>query len=387
MTNLKIIQNKDNDSFHLGSLPKGCQHCVKGEKLVLFITGLCSQKCYFCPVSEQKFGHDKIFADEWEMAEDDTGKLIKEAELIDAKGAGITGGDPLCVLDRTCKYIKLLKEKFGKQFHIHLYTPLKLVTKENLAKLYEAGLDEIRFHPDLENDKDWHKLELAQKFGWDIGIEIPCVPDKGTEIKKLIDYSKDLVKFINLNELELSDTKVEHYDLSNFEAKDKLSYGVKGSSELGRELIDYVKDKNYGLNIYFCTARLKDKTQLGNRMKRRAKNAAKKTDIITDEGTLIRGVIYLPDYKPGFGYHDKLKAMGDEEKNKVVAELEKVKQSLEEKFRVTNKIIVDPAKLRLLISKKLVQIHKKRIVKEGLVPAIVEEYPTEDALELEVEFL
>lgn len=387
MKNFKIIQNQDNQSFHLGTLPKGCQYCVNGEKLVLFITGLCSQRCYFCPVSEQKFGHDKIFADEWEISENDTDKLIKEAKLIDAKGAGITGGDPLCVLDRTCRYIKLLKEEFRPQFHVHLYTPLKLVTKENLAKLYKAGLDEIRFHPDLEDDKDWHKLELAQEFGWDVGIEIPCIPGKSKEIKKLIDYSKDFVQFINLNELELSDTKVEHYNLSEFQAKDELSYGVKGSADLGRELVDYVKEKEYDLNIYFCTARLKDKTQLGNRMKRRAKNAAKKTDIITDEGTLIRGVIYLPDYKPGFGYHDKLKAMSEEERAKVIENLEKIKQDLEEKFRVNNKIFVDKDKLRLLISKKLVQIHKKRIKEQELVPAIVEEYPTEDALELEVEFL
>ena len=186
MSNIKIIQNKENDSFHLGTLPKGCQHCVKGEKLVLFITGLCSQKCYFCPVSEQKFGQDKIFADEWEIVEDDTDKLIKEAKLIDAKGAGITGGDPLCVLDRTCRYIKLLKVEFGPRFHVHLYTPLKLVTKDNLDKLYEAGLNEIRFHLDFDSDKDWHKLEFATGFDWDIGIEIPCIPSKEKEIKKLI---------------------------------------------------------------------------------------------------------------------------------------------------------------------------------------------------------
>jgi len=43
-------------SFNSGVLPKGCQQCVKGEKLVLFVTGICPRKCYFCPVSDEKYG-------------------------------------------------------------------------------------------------------------------------------------------------------------------------------------------------------------------------------------------------------------------------------------------------------------------------------------------
>jgi organic radical activating enzyme len=132
--------------------------CVEGRKLVLFITGLCTQRCFYCPVSEKKFGHDVVFANEWQIQDPaNPMEMFQEAELTQAKGAGITGGDPLVKLDRCVQYIKLLKDKYGKQFHIHLYTPPKLVTKEALQKLYDAGLDEIRFHPNLKDDKDWHK--------------------------------------------------------------------------------------------------------------------------------------------------------------------------------------------------------------------------------------
>jgi len=388
-------ENLDNDSVCLGTLPKGCQHCIKGEKLVLFITGKCSQKCYFCPVSEQKFGHDRIFADEWEIKPNSKGEkhLIEEAKLIDAKGAGITGGDPLCCLERTCKYIKLLKQEFGSKFHIHLYTPLNLVTEKALNQLYDAGLDEIRFHPDLEDEKLWSRLKLAQKFDWDIGIEIPCIPEKGNEIKKLIIYSKDIIKFINLNELEMSDTNTEHYKLNElgYRAKDSTSYAVFGSEQRAKEIIAYVKDKKYPITVYFCTSRLKDQTQLGNRIKRRAKNVAKTVDIITKEGTLVRGVIYLPGIKPGFGYQEKVKEV-QEGKNEKLNKF-KILKLLEEKLTLLEKkfpkksFFIDENKFRIITKKKFVKKNVEKIKKLGLVPAIVEEYPTHDSLELEIELL
>ena len=109
-------------SYQLKELPRGCQYCIRGEKLVLFVTGICPRECSFCPVSDEKYRQDVIFANERKV--NSPSDLIKEAELMQAKGAGITGGDPLAKLNRTLEYIRLLKEKFGKQFHLHLYTSL-----------------------------------------------------------------------------------------------------------------------------------------------------------------------------------------------------------------------------------------------------------------------
>ena len=115
--------------------------------MVVLVTGLCSTKCFYCPISFKKGGTDRIFADEWELDnERDTEKLIREAENIDATGAGITGGDPLLVWQRVKTYITLLKETFGEKFHIHLYTSA-LKNADHLSDLVAAGLDEVRFHP------------------------------------------------------------------------------------------------------------------------------------------------------------------------------------------------------------------------------------------------
>ncbi len=369
-------------SYCTGDLAKGCRLCVKGKKLVLFITGLCAQKCFYCPVSEHKYGKDVVYANEWKVEDINNPKeMLEEARLTEAEGAGITGGDPLVNVDRCVQYIKILKQRYGKKFHIHLYTPLKLVNEERLQKLYDAGLDEIRFHPDLDDDSLWQKIELAKKYDWSIGVEIPAVPGYLEKTKKLIDYIADKVEFLNLNELERSDTTAEHYklDLMGFKTRDDISYGVAGSEETALELLDYAKTK--GLIGHYCTAKLKDAVQLRTRIQKRAENAALSTDAITDEGTLVRGVAYLPELAPGFGYHEKIKTVKKEE---IMPKLLELKEKLKKKgINAT----IDEKKFRLLLSEKQARNKKEEIKQLGLKPAIVEEYPTADATEVDIEFI
>ncbi len=348
-------------SWKTGELCRGCKLCVKGEKLVLFITGLCPRKCWYCSLSEKKKCKDVIYANEWPIEKDED--VITEARLCDAKGAGITGGDPLSVLDRTVKYIRLLKEKFGKEFHIHLYTSFDLVDETKLKELFEAGLDEIRLHPDIEDNKLWNRILIAKKFRWKVGIEIPSIPYLHDETIKLVDYFKDKVDFINLNELELSELSFDEFEKRKLEIKDELSYAIKGSEELALEILKKYPD----LNIHYCTSKLKDAVQLANRIKKRARNVKLKTDEVTNEGMLIRGVVYLSK---------------DTEKKFGIKDLEKAKSQLS-----LNEATIDERKSRLLLSKKNVIKFADKIKKLGYVPCVVEEYPTYDGLEVDAEFL
>ena len=115
---VRTIKKLPKNSFYFGKLPKGCKLCGKGAKLVLLVTGKCGRRCFYCPLSTEKKGRDVIFANEKLVrAEDD---IIEEAKLINALGTGITGGDPMAVPNRTIAYIKLLKNAFGHNHHIHL---------------------------------------------------------------------------------------------------------------------------------------------------------------------------------------------------------------------------------------------------------------------------
>ncbi len=416
---MKRIQKTAFYSYRIGSLPRGCSLCVRGQKLVLFVTGLCPRRCYYCPISDKKYNKDVVYADEWPT--DNIKNIIKEAKLIDAKGAGFTGGDPLCRPDRTIFYLKTLKDKFGKSFHIHLYTSMDLINRSILERLYNAGLDEIRFHLDLDNKALWNKITFALSFPWDIGIEIPVIPKKEKAIKDIINFifaintdnsSKNKIKFLNLNELEIADNSINKLKKLGYKTKSELSYAVKGSEELAFKILNYIifkegkgRNKKGRLNVHYCTATLKDKIQLTNRIKRRARNTKKKYDVLTNEGTLIRGAIYLANLKPDFNYRRRLETILNNKKKKRIYlnKLRNIREELMRDFRI-NLIEIDKNKLRLLTSPEAVKriknilnsstlgnpdlIHDKRFFRRReIFLAIVEEYPTYDQLEIDIQFL
>ena len=361
--------NKTNYSSYLeGELPEGCKYCVKGSKVVIYVTGLCPRDCWFCPLGERRKDKDVIWADEWPIKnEKEFDKIIKESELIDAEGAGITGGDPLLKLDRTLKIINLLKDRFD-DFHIHLYTSLNLVDENKLKKLYDSGLDEIRFHPNFDNKKYWERINLAKKYDWDIGIEIPLLVNKKEEIKELVDFSQNTIDFLNLNEFE--DPKKFDKELS------------KKSIELGKEIIDY--SKKYNLNIHLCTMSLKDGVQLKNRMKRRAKNVEKPYDII-DEGLLVRGTIYSKKLNPKTKNYNKLINKSNKE---IIDDLIKLKDELS-KFIEDSLIELDKKRLKILTRIDIIEYLSNELIDEyrDFIFCIEKEYPTWDKIVIDREFL
>jgi len=378
------IRDTSYHSIRIGRLPNGCRLCVKGSKLVLLVTGLCTSRCWYCPLSDVKRNRNVTVANEWWISEDKD--IIEEAKLCNSLGAGFTGGDPLIVLDRTVRYIKMLKKEFGKDFHIHLYTPGNLATKERLKKLYDAGLDEIRFH--CPEKKYWRMIKNALEFDWDIGCEIPVIPGKKKEIIEFIDYIDSIgVDFLNLNELEISETNVGEMRKRGFVPKNDISYAVKGSDKLAKELLKYCS-KNNSLRVHYCTVKLKDGIQLANRLKRRAKNVSRDYDIVTKEGLLIRGAIYLWDIYPTFGYNKKLKGMKNREKTVILSKLKKIIKTIKDKFDIPEELIeLDERKLRILTGGWIVKEIADDLKLMGLKPAIVEEYPTWDGLCVDLEFL
>ncbi len=350
-------------SWKTGRLAEGCRLCAAGKKTVLFITGICTKNCFYCPIADTKKNRDVVYANEKKIR--NSREIIEEVKLCSGKGVGITGGDPMARIRRVIRFIKILKHTFGKDFHIHLYTPLELVSKQKLEKLHKSGLDEIRFHPDADNKRLWHKILF--EFNGSKGVEIPVVPGKEKETKDLIDFVEDKIDFINLNELEYSDTNAQQMSKKGLLTKNRLSYAIKGSEQLAKKLLNYCASKK--INAHYCTAKLKDSIQLRNRLKNRARNIATIFDQITSDGTLIRGAVYLQ--KPGI---EQLKTR-------------QLKQLAEAITKLSFPAILDRKKPRILAAVKNIKKYKAGIKQLNLVPAIIEEYPTSDALEVEAEFL
>jgi pyruvate formate-lyase activating enzyme-like uncharacterized protein len=365
---MKKITNWLNESIYTNPLSPACKMCARGSKMVVFITGLCLSGCFYCPLSKKKLRKDRIFADEWELkGEKDIEKLLLESEYIDATGAGITGGDPLIVWKRTMDYISLLKDEFGPDFHIHIYTS-GIKYCEHIDELVSAGLDEIRFHPDPNYWDNMNKnivadsVKTALETNVDVAIEIPSIPEMENEMFSLIHWADDVgVRYINLNELEYSETNAIKLNNKGFTVKDDISAAVKGSQEAAKKIVEKVANENFDLGIHYCSSSFKDGIQLRNRIKRRAKNIINEQDVMTDEGTLLKGIVHT--YK---------------------ISLEKLYNILTQEFQIDDEYVsLNRKKNRVELAVWKLEVFADILKKRGFECYMIEEYPTADRLEVE----
>lgn len=290
MKKTKIVE-AESESFYIKGrgIPLGCKYCLKGVKAVLFLNGICQKPnhcSWYCPISDKRRGKDITYADEIQI--DSKEELVEEINKISAKGMSITGGEPLLELnlEKTLQYIRYVKLKKGKRFHVHLYTNGINFDESIANELAKAGLDEIRFHPPKEK---WDNIRNALNKGIYVGAEVPVIPDQDY-IKTLEEFIIFLDKigadFINLNEFEFCFPNSETLKNRGFKLKEGSMASVVNSQETAFKLIKKLYP-SVSLKIHFCSIMAKDYYQLKNRYLRRAKNIKLPFEVITEEGLLV----------------------------------------------------------------------------------------------------
>jgi pyruvate formate-lyase activating enzyme-like uncharacterized protein len=256
----------------------GCKLCAKGAKLVLLVSGKCDRRCFYCPISEKKKDKDVIYANERPVTEDS--EIIEEALRMNALGTGITGGEPLLFLSRTLHFMDVLKNEFGEKHHIHLYTT-KAINAREAELLHSHGLDEIRFH--MVGKGYTESIDLSKRAGMSVGVELPAIAIYEKKIEEAISSGID---FLNLNELEFSETNRERMNRRGYDTENGIS--ATGSASFARRMV-----RRYGrkVPINFCSSNFKDGVQLRRRLLRTAENTAEMYERVTEDGTIVRGVI------------------------------------------------------------------------------------------------
>jgi len=459
-----------------GGLARGCIHCREGSKMVLLVTGLCGVGCFYCPLSEKKQGKDVVFANELFIGEPTADELLDEAQLeamleeaksIDAHGTGITGGDPFLVPGRTLQIIGSLKRNFGKEHHIHLYTACSGRDPVGIVKrLADAGLDEIRFHiprmvqtggkrgPDatgtpairdkilahipemaqtegcLESDTVGIPailetvldcLETARSVGMDAGVEIPMLPGDENAVRELAPaLAAAGAMFINLNELEFSETNYRALLDHGYDVVNDISSAATGSRASAEALLRECAARPLPVpgvfTIHFCSSSYKDAVQLRKRILRRAKHVATGACEISEDGLLIKGVI---EFTPGFALDNGDGGIGTSTVKRNSAErsdagdasvetMASLARALMEYYEIPHELVqVDHRECRIEMAPFVLEEIVPDIRENGLPRlhaedggmsyhllgagdlrfAVIEEYPTADRLEVEREYL
>lgn len=263
------------------ALPRGCSICQQGAKMVLFITGRCLRTCWYCPLSTQRKGRDDIYANEKKV--NTPHEALSVARTMDALGSGVTGGEPLLVLERVLSFCRELKGELGEDHHIHLYTG-RPPQRDELRAL-SGFVDEVRMHPPHE---EWQQIgesafldsvTMAREMGFSAGFEVPALPG----IENLRDALPAL-DFLNINELEWGECNADAMRERRMEPSDGLHNGVSGARDWAAPLLGHPK-------VHWCSSQFKDSHQLRKRLIRVARNTARPFDHVTDDGTVIYGVI------------------------------------------------------------------------------------------------
>ncbi|HTP55613.1 MAG TPA: radical SAM protein [Thermoplasmata archaeon] len=348
-------------SSYRGELSPACEQCREGRKMVLFVTGVCRFRCFYCPVSPNRNQIDVVYANERRVYRDE--EIVEEARAIGAAGTGITGGDPLGVVDRVEHYVRLLKGTFGPDHNIHLYTHEPNPAK--LQQLAAAGLDEFRLHiphylwgPLTGHGSAYREvLERAPAWGIRRGVEIPVLPEKEAELTRLLRALDGIgIDFVNLNELEFSETNERSLLDRGYRTDPRNGWGVRGSRAVAERI---VRDSRLSVPVHYCSSRFKDGVQLRQRLKRRAERTAPAFASHTPDGTLVLGVVE-PDGATDLGRWSS---------------------------RVARRLGVRADDYRFVPGRRRVEVGVEAL-RRGAArlpwPAFeVEEYPTADALEVE----
>ncbi len=281
---LRLLGDPDRAVLSKEYMAVGCKLCFPGLKAVIFVTGLCDDGCYYCPVSREKLGHDVFYVNEEPVSGIE--EALVEVARTGAAGASITGGDPLTRPQRVLTLIRGLKEWFGSSFHIHLYTSGRYATPALLRALDRAGLDEIRFHPTLPRLTE--RIGVARRLtSMSVGVEIPVGPGLISWAKKIIlEAERQGAEFVNLNELEFVEPNAKHLLARGLRESRKRPFTVEGALEAALEVVAWASE-NVSIPVHFCPASFKDSIQTRNRLRRLAKIDARWCEKPTGKGTLV----------------------------------------------------------------------------------------------------
>jgi hypothetical protein len=196
----------------------------------------------------------------------------------------------------------------------------------------------------------------------DVAIEIPVLPKKEKEIFSLISWAdRQGIQWVNLNELEFSERNCDDFRSRGYHVKNAISAAVKGSQQTAEKILTMSQKENLKIGVHYCSVSFKDGVQLKNRIIRRANHIATPYDIITKDGTFIRGAIYPSD-----------------------GSLTSLLSLLQKTYNVPSRLLhLDFEKERIELAAWMLEKIAPRLSKQGYHCFIVEEYPTADRLEVE----
>lgn len=155
---------------------EGCRSCGEGTWLCIFVGPKCNLDCVYCPQGskyqkDSAFDHARSFSSWWI---DDTKLIVEGAPEDKIRGVSYSGGEPFLYLDKVVEMGNFVKEKKPKSYQ-WIYTNGVLADRDSMTRIYDAGIDEIRFHINATDfaDRVMENMRTSRSIFPRVTVEIP----------------------------------------------------------------------------------------------------------------------------------------------------------------------------------------------------------------------
>jgi len=254
---------------------KACVECTGTNGSETFSTTFkCHRDCYFC-FNYNVADYDKFVREgcPWEEGLERASQMYDDLAVI-----GLTGGEPLLVLDDSIRFLNRAGELFPNA-HMRMYTSGDLLTKDGACRLRDAGLDEIRFSvkqddPPERQERVLEAMRLAKGVIPSIMVEMPIIPGTKERMCELFDAWAEIgIDGVNLLEFCFPFNNWNEYESRGFEVRNPpfdvmYDYGysgglpIAGSEELCLELMLYGIDRNVPFGMHYCSLDNKHRSEM-----------------------------------------------------------------------------------------------------------------------------
>ncbi len=236
--------------------PTGCKSCLLGTGLsAIRKTNKCNIQCKFCYNYGELHRIAPIGEGMWEIG--GTKFYERDIDLLLTMGNKPTGIsyvylEPFMEIE---KYYGIIRKFADAGIHQHMYTNGLLCTEENLRRLGEAGLNELRFNLGASNcaDKVIEAISIAKKYIPQVGVETPMtreflasfLPKK----EKLLATGLD---FINCAELHLNPNNLQNYMGENMYMCRQGYLSPIVSHEITFKIMKMAAEENWPVAVHDC---------------------------------------------------------------------------------------------------------------------------------------
>lgn len=262
------------------AISPGCEICGNGSWSCLFINGKCNCRCFYCPTDQTLLGVPTTNTLTFPRSRD----YVDYIDKLAFKGVSVSGGEPLITADQTVNFISAVKKKFGDNIYLWLYTNGTLATPDILARLKDAGLNEIRFDIGAAGYA-LDKAAMAVGLFDHVTVEIPAVPeDYELMTAKLKEMSDRGLSFLNLHQLRLTSHNLPNMISRGYTCLHGEHITVLESELTALRLIRFAVENDISLPINYCSFVYKNRFQKAASRKRCGQLIRKTYEDITENG-------------------------------------------------------------------------------------------------------